>query len=369
MDATPDLQLPLSSLRLLVPPVRLMSACMWQVAQQRNVEQYGKLSEFITLVTEMVPELMSPKQKTQLILGLRARFILELLQRVGPFDCEAIQDHLNSFQLWTTNHMHEEVQDGEVAVSKSKFVELVRKLMNDQTEKETFFKEVFPVQYGACFDTMLQILLWEFFFRLEEFLPVPSFSQVAASFDLAHLDPQFEQFVCDPEDLRMLLQHRKWRQKFTKSEFSFMSDTILSTLASKQTSVTCEDQTDHQSLGRNEEDATDDSSIETVPSDSQLQEDRPLPLTSSACGEEAGMAGDSAQLSHNSDAILRILASKRTSEVCEDREQHIEEHIMSRRRDGKSWRKAKVPVKREKETTGEKTLLEQRMCKINRTHL
>ncbi|XP_078138374.1 uncharacterized protein LOC144538145 [Centroberyx gerrardi] len=339
-----------------------MSACMWQVAQQRNVEQYGKLSEFITLVTEMVPELMSPKQKTQLILGLRARFILELLQRVGPFDCEAIQDHLNSFQLWTTNHMHEEVQDGEVEVSKSKFVELVRKLMNDQTEKEQFFKEVFPVQYGACFDTMLQILLWEFFFRLEEFLPVPSFSQVAASFDLAHLDPQFEQFVCDPEDLRMLLQHRKRRQKFTKSEFSFMSDTILSTLASKQTSVACEDQIDHQSLGRNEEDAceddedTDASSNETVPSNSQLQQDGPSPLTSSACCEEAGRAGDSGQLSHNSDAILRILASKRTSEVCEDGEQHIEQHIMSRRRDGKGWRKAKVPVKREKETTGEKTL-------------
>ncbi|XP_078138373.1 uncharacterized protein LOC139919798 [Centroberyx gerrardi] len=270
-----DLQLPLSSLRLLVPPVRLMSACMWQVAQQRNVEQYGKLSEFITLVTEMVPELMSPKQKTQLILGLRARLILELLQRVGPFDCEAIQDHLNSFQLWTTNHMHEEVQDGEVEISKTKFVELVRKLVNDQTEKEKFFKEVFPVQYGACFDTMLQILLWEFFFRLEEFLPVPSFSQVASGFDLAHLDPQFEQFVCDPEDLRMLLQHRKHRQRFTKSEFSFMSDTILSTLASKQTSVynACED-----------DEVTDDSSNETAPSNSRLQEDGP---------SEAGRADDS----------------------------------------------------------------------------
>uniref|UniRef100_UPI003AADDBCD uncharacterized protein n=1 Tax=Centroberyx gerrardi TaxID=166262 RepID=UPI003AADDBCD len=270
-----DLQLPLSSLRLLVPPVRLMSACMWQVAQQRNVEQYGKLSEFITLVTEMVPELMSPKQKTQLILGLRARLILELLQRVGPFDCEAIQDHLNSFQLWTTNHMHEEVQDGEVEISKTKFVELVRKLVNDQTEKEKFFKEVFPVQYGACFDTMLQILLWEFFFRLEEFLPVPSFSQVASGFDLAHLDPQFEQFVCDPEDLRMLLQHRKHRQRFTKSEFSFMSDTILSTLASKQTSVYNASEDDE---------VTDDSSNETAPSNSRLQEDGP---------SEAGRADDS----------------------------------------------------------------------------
>lgn len=50
-----------------------MSACMWQVAQERNVDQYDKLAEFITLVTEIVPELLRYKQKTQLILGLRAR--------------------------------------------------------------------------------------------------------------------------------------------------------------------------------------------------------------------------------------------------------------------------------------------------------
>ena len=50
-----------------------MSACMWRVAQQRNVQQYGKLAEFVTLVTEMVPELLTPRQMAELVLGLRAR--------------------------------------------------------------------------------------------------------------------------------------------------------------------------------------------------------------------------------------------------------------------------------------------------------
>lgn len=68
-----DPHLPLSSLRLLVPPLRLMSACMWQVALERNVYQYEKIAEFIMLVTEMVPELLNYKQKTQLILGLRVQ--------------------------------------------------------------------------------------------------------------------------------------------------------------------------------------------------------------------------------------------------------------------------------------------------------
>ena len=69
----PDLHLPLASLRLFVSPICLMSASMWQVAQQRNVKQYGKLEEFVTLVTNVVPELLSLKQRTQLALGLRAR--------------------------------------------------------------------------------------------------------------------------------------------------------------------------------------------------------------------------------------------------------------------------------------------------------
>ncbi|KAF1372378.1 hypothetical protein PFLUV_G00264760 [Perca fluviatilis] len=307
--------LPLSSVRLLVPPLRLMSACMWQVAQERNVDQYDKLAEFIILVTEMVPELLDYKQKTQLILGLSARLILELLKTMDEVDCKAIQDHLNSFQQ-TTNLIHEEDPDGEVETSKSAFVELVQTLLEDQSEKENFFKEVFPVQYGACFDKTLQIQVWEFFHRLEEFLPVPRFSQVCSMFDISSLDEEFEQFLSDPEDLKRILQHQQERQKLTKSEFT-MSDTILSTLASKQTSPTSEDQDQimdqgegkqgtGKSQGRNREksvqttvkqenrwraedlceddEETDNSSIEP---NCGLPEYGLSPLTSSPCSEAA----------------------------------------------------------------------------------
>ncbi|XP_035537287.1 zinc finger protein 70-like isoform X2 [Morone saxatilis] len=307
--------LPLSSLHLLVPPLRLMSACMWQVAQERNVDQYAKLAEFITLVTEMVPELMSYKQKTQLILGLRARLVLELLRRTDKVDCEAMRNNLNSFQPRTTNCIHEEDQDSEVEISKSAFVELVETLLRDQSQKDNFFKEVFSVRYGARFDTALQILVWEFFYRLEEFLPVPSFSQVLSMFDISSFDYEVEQFVSDPEDLKRILQHQQEHQKLTKSEFTFVSDTILSTLASKLTSAASEEHID-QKMDEGGEDSkekteqktlkqedscgiediceddeeTDNSSIETNPNSYWLS-----PLTSSPCSEEAGdEAGEAA---------------------------------------------------------------------------
>lgn len=75
----------LPSLRLLVPPLRLISAVLWQSMQQRDVMQYGTLADFVSLVAEAVPELFSPAHAAQLVLGLRAKvipFLLVLFQGI-----------------------------------------------------------------------------------------------------------------------------------------------------------------------------------------------------------------------------------------------------------------------------------------------
>ncbi|XP_030295823.1 TERF1-interacting nuclear factor 2-like isoform X5 [Sparus aurata] len=212
-----DPYLPMSSVHLMVPPLRLMSACMWQVVQERNVDQYGKLVEFITLVAEMVPELMNYKQRAQLILGLRARMILEVLRKVDPVDSDAIQEQISLFQKSSIMCKGEEDQDGEVETSRSAFVELVETLLSDKNEKDTFLKEVFPELYGTRYDTVLQILVWEFFLRLEELFPVPSFLKISTMVDLTSFDFQFEEFVPDRDDLKKILHHQKYRQKLTQS--------------------------------------------------------------------------------------------------------------------------------------------------------
>ncbi|XP_061099761.1 zinc finger protein 436-like [Conger conger] len=63
--------LPVSSLHLLVPPLQLFSAAMWQVLQQQDVLHYGKLEEFVSLVMEAFPEMLSESQRTELTLGLQ----------------------------------------------------------------------------------------------------------------------------------------------------------------------------------------------------------------------------------------------------------------------------------------------------------
>ncbi|XP_024299161.2 zinc finger protein 250-like [Oncorhynchus tshawytscha] len=233
IDPASEQDLPLFSLRLLVPPLRLMSAFMWQVAQEHNVMQYGKLEEFVTLVTEMVPELLSSRQRTQLILGLRARMVLELCCSAGSADLLTIQAHLDIIHTLTEKSLHKESHGDELEASDSNFVELVQTLLGDPSEREHFFQEVFPVHYGPRYDTALQTLVWEFLSRLEELLPVPDLTQTTAWLSSApSVLEECGQTVFDPEQLKTVLQHHQRHGNLNKSHVSkYTADTILSTLS------------------------------------------------------------------------------------------------------------------------------------------
>lgn len=74
--SAPESPLLLPSLRLFIPPLRLVSAAMWQVIQRGHVQDYGMVDDFITTVSEIVPELLNVDQKAELLLGLRARVSL-----------------------------------------------------------------------------------------------------------------------------------------------------------------------------------------------------------------------------------------------------------------------------------------------------
>ncbi|KAM9401984.1 uncharacterized protein ACWYII_029308 isoform 1-T1 [Salvelinus alpinus] len=233
IDPASEQDLHLFSLRLLVPPLRLMSAFMWQVAQERNVMQYGKLEEFVTLVTEMVPELLSSRQRTQLILGLRARMVLELCRSKDTADLLTIQAHLDIINTLTEKSLHKESHGDELEAADCNFVELVQTLLEDPSEREHFFQEVFPVHYGPRYDTALQTLMWEFLSRLEELLPVPDLTQTTAWLSAApSVLEGCGHTVFDPEQLKTVLQHHQRHGNLNKCHVSkYTADTILSTLS------------------------------------------------------------------------------------------------------------------------------------------
>ncbi|XP_066525940.1 C2H2-type zinc finger protein isoform X2 [Hoplias malabaricus] len=229
----PSLCLP--SLRLLVSPLRLMSAFMWRIMQQRDVLQYGMLADFVSLVTEVVPELFSHIRGVELILGLRAKLILELCRRDNPVDVSAIQPHLNSIQL--SLPLVKNVDSTEVEETGIHFVELVQTLIKDANEREHFFQSVFPEEFGPNYDSAIQTLMWDFLSRLEHFLPVPDLLQTVAWLSSESSAFFYEEFMSNSDHLKSLLHHHKCLGHLdicAPSPSLNMTDCLLSALAGKK---------------------------------------------------------------------------------------------------------------------------------------
>ncbi|XP_045080573.1 gastrula zinc finger protein xFG20-1-like isoform X1 [Coregonus clupeaformis] len=200
--------LPLSSLRLLIPPLRLVSAALWQVVQQRDIMDYGLVEEFVTTVLEIVPDMMSYRERVQLVMGLRAQLVLELCRSDHLANPETIQPHLNRMKTCIITHGDNKISDPEMEASELTFWKLIQTLLEDPVEKEHFFQSVFPEEFGPKYDSALQTLVWEFLSRLEKLLPTPTLQQTASWFlpDPSVLE-ECVQCVSHPQPLKTLLQH------------------------------------------------------------------------------------------------------------------------------------------------------------------
>ncbi|TRY58913.1 hypothetical protein DNTS_003120 [Danionella cerebrum] len=200
--------LPLSALRLVVPPLRLMSAFLWQVIQRRNVTQYGKLEQFVVLVTETVPDIMSRSLVNKLIFHMRKKVILELCLKDQMPDLWIIQAHLDSLRKLT-----HKCKDPESEGINSKFIRMVHSILEDAEKKENFIQNIFPVEYGSGYDAVLQSLAWEFLSRVEDLLPVPNLKETASRLcgGLAMME-EIVQPLSDPVEIKDVLQHFKNRR-------------------------------------------------------------------------------------------------------------------------------------------------------------
>ncbi|XP_057180403.1 uncharacterized protein zgc:113263 isoform X3 [Triplophysa rosa] len=201
---------PLSLMRFTVPPLRLLSAAMWQVTEQRQVKHYGMLEEFVTMVTETVPELLNFRQRVQLILGLRARLLLELCRSEHQLDPEDLQSHLDRIRAPRVNNALIEVVDEDMEESEASFVDLAQTLISNPVEREHFFQNIFPVEYGPKFDKALHRLMKDFLIQLDRMMSVPDLSQMVSWFR-AHpsLLEECIQSISIPKQMKNLLERQR----------------------------------------------------------------------------------------------------------------------------------------------------------------
>ncbi|MEQ2205961.1 hypothetical protein XENOCAPTIV_019656 [Xenoophorus captivus] len=73
---------------------------MWQVVQQQSVKHYGMLEEFVSLVTEAVPQLLTDRQRGLLLLALRVKVTLS-----DPADDQAHLERIHSVSEASNCHV------------------------------------------------------------------------------------------------------------------------------------------------------------------------------------------------------------------------------------------------------------------------
>lgn len=222
--------LPLSALRLLIPPIRLVAAAIWQTVEQKIVLDYGLLEEFVFMVTELVPQLLSTRQRAELILGLRARLILELCRCEETAELHIIQPHLDRMQnlrsLW-----YVEADNAEQEVSDSQFMGLVQNLLRNPEERRNFFQDVFPGDFGPTYDKAIQTLMWLFLSRLEKILPTQTLQQIASLIsDTSFVLNECMETLAQPQELKALLDTQKDLKQLEDIESYVVDSSILSAL-------------------------------------------------------------------------------------------------------------------------------------------
>ncbi|XP_044041419.1 uncharacterized protein LOC122870995 isoform X2 [Siniperca chuatsi] len=224
--------LSVSSLCLLVPTLRLMCAFAWQVVQCCNVLHYGKVEELVRLVTELTPELLTPREKVQLLLRLRARMVLELCRSESAANLLNMQPHLRVIQNLTMGSTCDQQELEELENSKSNFVEVVHILLKDTEERKMFFKEVFPIHYGQQYEATLHTLVWKFISTLDNLLPIPDIKQTAEWLSSTpSVMEECGQLVLEPDQLKALLHFHQQQSGSTNKCYSQTQSMFLPRLS------------------------------------------------------------------------------------------------------------------------------------------
>ncbi|XP_076152507.1 uncharacterized protein LOC143135993 [Alosa pseudoharengus] len=251
----------LTSLRLLVPPLRFMTAFMWQVAQKQNVEHYEKLENFVCLVTKVVPDILSYRQKSTLVMALRAKVMLEMCRGDQLVDSQTLKTHLHQIQsAHLPKSRHSEMDNLQRNLSS-----LILKLLEDPVKKDEFFQRVYPVEYGPDFDKALQVLVCQFISRLEQILPIPNFKQVASCISSPLLWEECKQYIYETEGLQHLLQDNCHRSLDDDGLPSIVEDRIILSLSLPHTDYALNSQNTFQK----------EPSLDLQSSSSQMHQDNP----------------------------------------------------------------------------------------------
>ncbi|XP_030196333.1 uncharacterized protein LOC115531298 isoform X4 [Gadus morhua] len=199
---------PLPYLRVLVPPLRLVSAAIWHTVQHRIVSAYGLLDHVITEITEIVPGLLNCRQRWLLCFNFQAQLVLDLCRPGQTIDLNTLQPHLERMQQLSSLLSKEVYNSAEGISGPSMLIILIQRLITDQENRHHFYQDVFPQKYGPEYYKAVELLVMKFLVALERLLVVPNLQQVANM--LGSAPSVLAECVAFPlhQELKSILEHQ-----------------------------------------------------------------------------------------------------------------------------------------------------------------
>ncbi|KAK7945571.1 hypothetical protein WMY93_001299 [Mugilogobius chulae] len=160
-DLQTESALPLSSLRLLVSPLQLMSAALWGIVQHRAVKHYGLLEDFITAVQDNIPGALTYSERLNILIGLRAKVVLEMCNYDDLCYRENVEPHLKKMNDFIMEQTDKEGQS-KMKASFAKFSKVIYSLLDDPHERDMFYQKTLTSEFDVNFDSSLETLtsLW-----------------------------------------------------------------------------------------------------------------------------------------------------------------------------------------------------------------
>uniref|UniRef100_A0AAV2JPE5 TERF1-interacting nuclear factor 2 N-terminal domain-containing protein n=1 Tax=Knipowitschia caucasica TaxID=637954 RepID=A0AAV2JPE5_KNICA len=228
--STDQFGIPLSSLRLLVSPLRLMSAALWGIVQHRAVKHYGLLEDFITAVHDNIPGVISHSERLHILMGLRAKTVLEMWNHDDLCNRHNIEPLLSKMDDLMKK------DDGESQSKWKAFTQVVYSMLDNPGKLEMSDQKSLLSEFDSTFDSSLQTLVTKFFLTLDSILPVPSLDQTSLWLRLCpSVLKECEDILDQPEPLSNLLQHHKQNSTFSTGLYSSGSLPGFSDLPDQQT--------------------------------------------------------------------------------------------------------------------------------------
>ncbi|XP_075693234.1 TERF1-interacting nuclear factor 2 isoform X2 [Rhinoderma darwinii] len=135
--------------------------------KKRDVQNFGRILEFVELTHEQVPGLLRYRHHAKLSTGLRGKILLLMIEEKKPLldILTALNCHFPP--VFPDDSAAAQREVFKVRQCKIHFRKLILRMIRDEKFRQNYVKNTLHLEYGDTFMAALEKLLWEFLCRLQ----------------------------------------------------------------------------------------------------------------------------------------------------------------------------------------------------------